>query len=159
EPFVVLLGDTIYTSNTSETTTSQLISAYEKEKKEIVMIEKVPSNKVKDYGIIAGKRISKSLWRIDDVIEKPDPVNAPSDMGITGTYLLYPEIYDNIKELKPGRNGEYQLSDALKITAERHGLLGYEISGERYDIGTKELWVKTFIDFARKDPRFSDLFS
>ena len=159
DPFVVLLGDTIYSSETSETTTSQMIAAYEKEKKQIVMLEKVPRDKIKDYGIISGQRISKSLWRIDDVVEKPDPQDAPSDMGITGTYVLHPEIYDIIRKLKPGKNGEYQLSDALKSVAMEDALLGFEITGKRYDIGTKELWIRTFVEFAKKDPRFRDLVS
>lgn len=157
EPFIVLLGDTIYVSDTDETITSQMLNAYTKEQKQIVMLEQVPDNKVKDYGIISGRKIDNKLWKVDDVVEKPSLQEAPSNMGITGTYLLHPEIYDKIHSLKTGRNGEYQLSDALKSIAAEGNLMGYEIHGTRYDIGTKELWVKTFIEFARKDPRFKDL--
>ena len=158
DPFLVLLGDTIYKTKGSETTSSEVLKAYGETGKLMVLVEKVEREKIQDYGIISGKKISKSLWSIDDLVEKPDPGNAPTDMGITGTYLLNGEIYDILRELKPGKNNEYQLTDALRILAANGMLLGYEINGTRYDIGTKELWVKTFIDFAREDPRFKRLF-
>ena len=157
DPFVVLLGDTIYRSKSNLTTTSQMLEAYAKEKKSMVMLEKVLEDKVRDYGIISGSRRTDLVWDIDDVIEKPEPEEAPSLMGITGTYILHPDIYPLIKKLEKGKNGEYQLSDALKALAKQEKLVGYEISGERFDIGTKELWVKTFIEFARRDRRFKDL--
>ncbi len=157
EPFVVLLGDTIYKSQTKRTVTSDLLDAYYSNPKETVMIERVVKDKIKDYGIISGRKKPDGIWEIDDVIEKPDPSSAPSDMGITGIYVLNPGIYDVIRGLKPGKNGEYQLSDALKIIANKTGLRGSEINGQRFDIGTKELWIRTFLEFARQDPRFRDI--
>ncbi len=158
DPFLVLLGDTIYRSNGNKTTSSEILKAYEETGKQILMVERVEREKIRDYGIISGKKMSNSSWTIEDLVEKPDPENAPSNMGITGTYLLNSEIYDILRELKPGKNDEYQLTDALRILAAKGKLLGYEINGTRYDIGTKELWVKTFIQFAKVDPRFKNLF-
>ncbi len=157
DPFVVLLGDTIYSTEGEQTTTRQLIEAHRKYGKQILLLEDVPKQKIRDYGIIAGYRLEGPIWQVSDVVEKPSPEAAPSTMGITGTYVLHSEIYDMLRNLSPGKNGEYQLSDALRLLANNSGLLGYEISGVRYDIGTKELWVKTFYEFARKDPRFGNL--
>lgn len=157
DPFLVLLGDTIYKSRSGTTTTTQILSTYEKIGKPMIMVEDVPREKLQDYGVISGMKISDSLWKVNDLVEKPKPENAPSNLGITGTYILHPEIYDIIREMKPGKNNEYQLTDALKHIASKDDLLAFEISGTRFDIGTKELWVKTFIDFAREDPRFRDL--
>lgn len=157
DPFLVLLGDTIYKSKGAGTTSSEILEVYGKMGKQMVMIEKVKKEKIQDYGIISGEKVSDSLWNVKDLVEKPSPENAPSNMGITGTYLLHPEIYEILRGIKPGKNGEFQLTDALRILSSRGDLLGYEINGTRYDIGTKELWVKTFVEFAREDPRFKDL--
>ncbi|EQD32083.1 UTP-glucose-1-phosphate uridylyltransferase, partial [mine drainage metagenome] len=115
EPFAVLLGDTIYRTDTDETVTKQLINVFDKYKKPTIAIEEVKKEKVKDYGIINGKQIEDNLWRINDLVEKPDPEDAPSNMGITGIYLLEPDIFEYIEKIKPGANHEYQLTDALQL--------------------------------------------
>jgi UTP--glucose-1-phosphate uridylyltransferase len=148
EPFVVLLGDTIYKTNASETVTKQCINIYERYNKPTIAVEEVKQEKIKDYGIIDGDNIEDNLWRITDLVEKPKPEDAPSNIGITGIYLLEPDIFDYINKIKPGANGEYQLTDALKLLCKDKELLGYRFDGTRYDIGTKEQWIKTFIEFS-----------
>jgi UTP--glucose-1-phosphate uridylyltransferase len=88
------------------------------------------------------------------VIEKPLPSRSPSNLGITGIYAFQSDIYDYILNIKPGKNGEYQLSDAIDLICKERDVYGHIIKGRRYDIGTKELWVKTFIEFANADRRF-----
>jgi len=153
EPFAVLLGDTIYTSNTKETVTRQVINVYEKYKRPTIAVERVKMEKIKDYGIIKGKEIGQGIYKIEDLVEKPSPEAAPSDIGITGTYILEPDVFEYIKRIGPGANGEYQLTDALKLLCKDKDLLGATFNGTRYDIGTKEQWVKTFIEFANKKRR------
>lgn len=157
EPFVVLLGDTVYSSHTAETVTSQLIKAFTKWKSPTIAIEKVPYEKLGDYGIISGVQLDEITWQIKSLIEKPRPEEAPSNMGITGTYILTESIFPALRKLKPGRNGEYQLTDALSIISDEEKLIGSLFSGTRYDIGTKELWVKAFFEFAKNDGRFKNL--
>ncbi|MGC8663894.1 MAG: UTP--glucose-1-phosphate uridylyltransferase [Thermoplasmata archaeon] len=155
DPFVVLLGDTIYVTDTNKTVTSQLIDIYKKIKNPIIAVENVKKEKIKDYGIISGKEVENNLWKIDYLIEKPELENAPSDLGITGIYILDKDIFEYLRKIEPGKNNEYQLTDALNLLAKEKNLYATTFKGYRYDIGTKELWYETFIKFLNKDPNFS----
>lgn len=157
DPFVVLLGDTIYSSSSNVPVTAQLVTAYDKWKSTIVAVEKVEKNKVQDYGIIEADSIDESTWNIKGMVEKPNPESAPSNLGITGTYILTESIFDEIGKLKPGKNGEYQLTDALSGLCTHEQVIGKSFEGTRFDIGTKELWIKAFFEFASKDERFKNL--
>lgn len=157
EPFALLLGDTIYRSGTKETVTSQILNVFNKMHSTTIAVEKVGKEKIKDYGIIDGKEISKGVWKVSHLVEKPEPQNAPTDRGVTGIYVLEKNIFDALEQIKPGVNSEYQLTDALELLAHKAEVYGAEFSGERYDIGTKELWVKSFIKFAGEDKRFAHL--
>ncbi len=157
EPFVILLGDTVYKSNQSDNVTTQLIKKFGKWGKPTIAVEKVSYDKICDYGIISGILLEPGTWKIDYMVEKPDPHYAPSDMGITGTYVLNESIFPAIRSIKPGQNGEYQLTDALTYLSKSEEIIGSEFNGSRYDIGTKELWVKAFFEFAKQDKRFKEL--
>ena len=109
---------------------------------------------MKDYGMVKADRISSDIVKVNGVVEKPAPSESPSNLGITGIYAFEPDIYDYISRIKPGRNGEYQLSDAIDLMCKDRDVYGQIIKGKRYDIGTKELWVRTFIEFANSDRRF-----
>jgi UTP--glucose-1-phosphate uridylyltransferase len=112
EDFVVLLGDTIYRSGDSKTVTSQVLEAYLRAKNPVIAVERVPPEKVKDYGIVDPEIHHDNLFKIRGVEEKPDLTIAPSDLGITGIYAFQSEIYSYILKLNPGKNNELQLSDA-----------------------------------------------
>lgn len=148
EEFVVLLGDTIYKSSDSETVTSKILKAHGRFRTAMVAVERVPGEKIKDYGIINGEEIEKGTYRVSEVVEKPDPTIAPSDLGITGIYVFGKYIYDYLKKITPGRNNELQLADAFNLLVKERELIASEIEGKRYDIGTKELWTRTFIEFS-----------
>lgn len=154
EPFLVLLGDTIYTTGTKKPVASQVLDVFEKVDKTTIAIEEVPRQKIKDYGIVSGKPISQNLFEIHDLIEKPEPDLAPSNLGITGIYALDPKIFSYIDAIKRDKKGEYQLTDALKLSAKKEYIIGTKFDGTRYDIGTKELWIKAFFEFARNDPKY-----
>lgn len=157
DPFIVLLGDTIYKSSTSNTVTSQLIEVFNRYNKPTIAVEKVPKDKIKDYGIITGHQIESGIWKVESMIEKPMPKDVVSNIGITGTYILTEEIFSSIKKLRPGRNGEYQLTDALSMILQNQEVIGAEFKGTRYDIGTKELWIRAFFAFASNDDRYKAL--
>ena len=150
EDFVVLLGDTIYRSNDERTITSHLIDEYSRNGAPIVAVEKVPPEKVTDYGIIEPATHHNSLFKIKGVVEKPEISYAPSDLGITGIYAFQSEIYGYISVLSPGKNNELQLSDVINSMAKEQDIFGYVINGKRYDIGTKEMWYRTFLEFSKQ---------
>lgn len=150
EDFVVLLGDTIYRSNNNDTVTSHVISDHYSLRKPVIAVERVDRKKVSDYGIVDPVEVGKSPFMIRGVVEKPSPEEAQSDLGITGIYILGAYVYDFIRKIGPGRNGEYQLSDAIDLMAKDMDVYGSIINGKKYDIGSKELWIRTFVEFARE---------
>jgi UTP--glucose-1-phosphate uridylyltransferase len=154
EPFAVLLGDTITIPfERAETCTSQMINAFNKYHRTIIAVERVPKNKVKDYGIVDGVPLDDGVYQITDIVEKPAPKNAPSDLGAIGRYILMPEIFDILKETKPGHGGELQLTDALRRIK---GAIGIVTSCQRYDIGDKLGWMKSSIEMALLREEFAD---
>jgi len=149
EPFAVLLGDTI----TIPPCTKALNSMYGKYGKSVIAVEKVPRDMIQNYGIVStSDDIRKDAFVIDDLIEKPSPENAPSDLAILGSYLLTPEIFDCIRAVTPDMKGEVQLTDALRILAGKETVLGHIFNGRRYDIGNKIDWLKANIELAISDP-------
>ncbi|MBL7117717.1 MAG: UTP--glucose-1-phosphate uridylyltransferase GalU [Candidatus Syntrophoarchaeum sp.] len=159
EPFAVLLGDDIIKCDSdTPCCIKQLMDLFEQYywDKPIIAVEKVPEEKISDYGIIKikGKEIDldfrKSVYRIEDIIEKPSLEEAPSNIGTVGRYILTPEIFDCIKETPPGKGNEIQLTDAIRLLIEKDkkDVYAYKFSGKRYDAGDKLGYVKAIVDFA-----------
>lgn len=154
EPFAVLLGDTICISPPGvATSTRQMMDAYDRYKKPIIAVERVPKNKIKDYGIIDGKEIAKGVYSIRDIIEKPVPSRAPSNIGAIGRYILPPEIFSLLHATPPGNHGELQLTDALR---QLDGPLGLVTDCRRYDIGDKLGWMRSSIELSLEREEFAD---
>lgn len=149
EDFIVLLGDTIYLSNDNLTVTSKIMNIYYKYSLPLIAVEKVPDDKLKDYGIIKGSEIENGLYNVEQIIEKPDKAVAPSHIGITGIYVLGDYIYDYLNAIAPGKNSEFQLADAYNLLLQKRNVMAAEIEGKRYDIGTKELWIRAFQEFLK----------
>ena len=145
EPFCVLLGDTITVSDTP--CTKQLMDIYEKRHGSVIAVEKVRKEEIERYGIVKCEPID-GLLKILDVVEKPKPEDAPSDLGIIGRYLLTPEIFDCIGKTSPGAIGEIQLTDGIGLLKDQQDVYAYEFKGTRYDIGTKLDWLKSSIEIA-----------
>ncbi|MDI6723940.1 MAG: UTP--glucose-1-phosphate uridylyltransferase GalU [Methanobacterium sp.] len=143
EPFAVLLGDTIAQSEIP--CTKQLMNVHEKYDSAVIAIEEVPDERVERYGIIKGNKINDSLYKIEDLVEKPKFEEAPSNLGIIGRYILAPEIFDYINEIPPGVGGEIQLTDALRLFDESYGCI---FNGKLYDIGNTVDWLKSSIEIA-----------
>ena len=154
EPFAVLLGDTITINHEGEKTcTGQMMSAFNKYQRSIIAIEPVAMEKIKDYGIIDGEEIENGVYGIRDIVEKPSPENAPSNLGAIGRYVLTPDIFALLKDTKPGHGGEVQLTDALRLLDQPIGLATRCI---RYDIGDKLGWMKSSIELALQRDEFSE---
>lgn len=151
DPFAVLLGDTIASSNVP--CTKQLLDIYEKYGSSTIAIERVPDEKVERYGIIKGKNVSGSIYEIEDLVEKPKLHEAPSNLAITGRYILAPEVFDHIENLSPGFGGEIQLTDAMKSLDQ---IYGHVFDGKIFDIGNTVEWLKSSIEFALRDPEVGE---
>ena len=151
DAFAVLLGDTIAKSNVP--CTQQLIDIYNKYESSTIAIEKVSDEKVERYGIIKGNKISNTLYEIEDLVEKPKLHDAPSNLAITGRYILTSEIFDHIDNLIPGVGGEIQLTDAMKSLEK---IYGHVFDGKIYDIGNTVEWLKSSIEIALEDPEVGE---
>lgn len=150
EPFALLLGDTI----TIPACTAEIIKKYEEFKTAIIAVEEVPEEKLSSYGIIKGKEIEIDTHLIEDLVEKPAPEEAPSNLGILGRYILTPAIFDALEKTAPGKGNEIQLTDALRLTKEK--MYAYVYGGKRYDIGNKLDWIKSNIELSLADGRFKN---
>jgi UTP--glucose-1-phosphate uridylyltransferase len=150
EPFAVLLGDDIIRG---ELCIKQLMDVYTTHKCSVLAVEEVSD--VSKYGIIKGSKIDESVYRVEDIIEKPDARDAPSNMGAIGRYILTPAIFSCIKGVEPGFGGEIQLTDAIRMLIDREGVCAYAFRGKRYDAGDKADYIRAIIDFAleREDLR------
>jgi UTP--glucose-1-phosphate uridylyltransferase len=148
EPFAVLLGDTIVESANNRPVTQQLIHLFAQVRTTILAVEEVPHDKVGRYGIIDGEEIEPGLFRLNRLVEKPSPDEAPSNLAIAGRYVLTPRIFDYISHTDPGKSGEIQLTDALNDMAGREQVHAWRMEGRRYDIGNRLDYLKTTVEFA-----------
>ena len=151
EPFAVMLGDDIVVNE--RPCIGQLVEAFEQVKSSVVGVEQVPKSRIQRYGVIKGKRFKDDLYKVDDLVEKPAPEEAPSDLAIIGRYVFQPEIFSFLEKIGPGKGGEYQLTDAMRLLCRKNGLYGLKFKGRRYDIGSKADWVRATIELSmeRKD--------
>jgi UTP--glucose-1-phosphate uridylyltransferase len=152
DPFAVLLPDDIFDCPTP--CTKQLIDAYSELEASIIVLGRVDEEGTKKYGIVKPKQISERVFQVEDMIEKPGPERAPSDLGILGRYIFHPDIFEAIKKTDPDKGGEIQITDAIKILLETKPVYGYLFEGKRYDAGDKLGFLEASIDLALKRPEF-----
>ena len=143
EPFAVVLADDLCTHEKSGVL-KQMIKVYEKYQCSIVAIEEVPMEQTNKYGIIAGNLVdgSDNIYRVTDMIEKPEPKDAPTNMAIIGRYILTPDIFDILRNTKPGKGGEIQITDALLAQAKQGNVIAYKFDGKRFDCGSVDGFVQ-----------------
>ncbi|MEK6679387.1 MAG: UTP--glucose-1-phosphate uridylyltransferase GalU [Nitrospirota bacterium] len=156
EPFAVLLGDDIIDSKVPAL--AQMIKIYKKYGTSILGIEEVPKDKTQHYGVIRPERIEDGVFRVLDLIEKPKPKEAPSNLAIIGRYILEPEIFDVLENTVPGKLGELQLTDGLKNLLSSQQIYGYKINGNRYDAGDKLGFLKATVEFGLRNPELGRAF-
>jgi UTP--glucose-1-phosphate uridylyltransferase len=154
EPFAVFLPDDIIDAKTP--CLRQLLDVAEKQDAPVVALLRVPKSELSKYGIVEVKQVGDRLYELIGMVEKPPPGKAPSEFAIMGRYVLPPEIFDLIKDSKPGAGGEIQLTDALLALAKRRKLYGYEFEGTRYDLGDRVGYITAQIGFGLKRPDVAD---
>ncbi|MFF2442811.1 UTP--glucose-1-phosphate uridylyltransferase GalU [Priestia megaterium] len=148
EPFAVLLGDDIMTSE--EPALKQMIQAYETTNQSVIGVQKVDVEEVSKYGIIQMKNKSGSLHEVNNLIEKPSIEQAPSTIAVMGRYILNPSIFSYLKTIERGVGNELQLTDALGVVCEKERLFALELEGQRFDIGDKVGYMKAMVEVALK---------
>ncbi len=150
EPFVLLLGDTLVESQPS--VTKQLIATFERYQESVVVLEEVEREKVSRYGVMKGNPMGEGLYLVEDFIEKPTVEEAPSNLAIAGRYAFTPEIFNCLAKTQPGKGGEIQLTDAMRLLVQERAMYGLKLQGTRYDIGNKLDFLKTNVIFGLQRP-------
>jgi UTP--glucose-1-phosphate uridylyltransferase len=156
EPFAVLLGDDIIDAKVPAL--RQMMDVHKRYPATILAIQRIPRSQTRHYGIIDGKRIENGVYLVRDLVEKPSPDEAPSNLAIIGRYILTPEIFDALERTKPGKGGEIQLTDGLRLLMQKQPLYAYEFEGTRYDAGDKLGFLKATVEFGLKNPEFGGSF-
>ena len=142
EPFAVVLADDLCDNNNGDGVLKQMIELYNKYKCSIVAIEEIPKEHTNKYGVIAGNQIEDGVYEIIDMVEKPEPKDAPSNLAIIGRYILTPDIFDIIEKTEAGKGGEIQITDALLTQAKTTKVLAYKFRGKRFDCGSVDGYVE-----------------
>jgi UTP--glucose-1-phosphate uridylyltransferase len=150
EPFAVLLGDDIIRSRVPAL--KQLVRAFEKYGGPVLAIQRVPGPAIQDYGVVKGRQIDERVWQIVDLVEKPAPEEAPSDLAVIGRYVLTPAVFRYLEQTRPGRGGEIQLTDALRKMCQDYPMYAYLFEGTRYDAGHKLGFLQATVEFALANP-------
>ena len=148
EPFAVLYGDDVIVSE--DPATAQLIRAYDKYGKPALAIREVPDSLIVKYSSLKIDKIEENYYNVTDMIEKPTLETRLSNYSILGRCLLTPEVFDILEDLPAGAGGEIQLTDAIRILAERQGCVGVDFVGRRYDMGNKLEMCKAIVEMALK---------
>lgn len=156
EPFAVMLGDDIV--DAKNPCLKQLIDAYSEYRTTVLGVQKVPDGDVNKYGIVDGKHIEERIYKVKDLIEKPEIEKAPSNIAILGRYIITPRIFEILENLPAGKGGEIQLTDGLKELVKTEAMYAYNFEGRRYDVGDKLGFLQATVDYALKRDNLRDEF-
>lgn len=162
QPFVVALGDSIVGMNGESKTVEKMVQLFETRHAScIVAVEEVPLEETKHYGIVDVESGENGCFRVKNLVEKPDPKNAPSRLAIAGRYVFSPLIFDLLRSVKPDKRGEIQLTDAIQLLCnEGKRVMAVQLpkNEKRYDIGNFPSYFETFVEFALADPVYGEEF-
>ena len=140
QPFGVVLSDDLCVAE--EGVLSQMVKLYRQFRCSIVAVQEVPEDQIHKFGVIGGSQIKDGLYQVEEMVEKPDPKDAPSNLAIIGRYILTPDIFEIIENTPPGKNNEVQITDALLTQAKDGCVLAYKFKGKRFDCGSVEGFVE-----------------
>ncbi|VVE60071.1 UTP--glucose-1-phosphate uridylyltransferase [Pandoraea captiosa] len=157
EPFAVILADDLLDGQPP--VLKQMVDLYNQYHNSIIGVEEIPIEQSRSYGIVKGTDWGeKAIVKLTDIVEKPAPENAPSNLGVVGRYVLRPRIFDCIREIDPGSGGEIQLTDAIQKLMQDEVVLAYRYDGKRFDCGSKLGYLKATVEFALRHPELKDAF-
>lgn len=147
-PFAVLLGDTI--CHGSPNCTKGLVQIFQRKQASVFAVEKIAPEETIRYGIVSGKEVEENIILVDKLVEKPEPEDAPSLLGIQGRYVFTPELFKHQKDIQAGVGGEIQLTDAMQALAQESDMYSWIFDGKRYDIGTMKDWFQSHLELSTK---------
>ena len=158
EPFAVLLGDDVV-YNEEKPCLQQLLDVYDATGASVLGCQIVPQEKVSSYGIVASEATKdERIFKVNDMVEKPAVEEAPSRLAVLGRYVITPEIFAILEQTAPGRGGEIQLTDALKVLAKEQAMYAYDFVGRRYDVGDKQGYLEATVEYALRRPELREKF-
>ena len=158
EPFAVLLGDDVV-YNEEKPCLQQLLDIYDATGASVLGCQTVPHEKVSSYGIVASEATEDArIFKVNDMVEKPAVEEAPSRLAVLGRYVITPEIFAILEQTAPGRGGEIQLTDALKVLAKEQAMYAYDFVGRRYDVGDKQGYLEATVEYALRRPELREKF-
>ncbi|MFQ5861351.1 MAG: UTP--glucose-1-phosphate uridylyltransferase GalU [Dehalococcoidia bacterium] len=150
EPFAVLLPDDIIAA--PEPALAQMLRVFHRYGASVVAVEELPQEELGSYGVIQGEEVEEGVYRLEGLVEKPDPAQAPSNLGIVGRYLFTPEIFKALERTPLGAKGEIQVTDGMGRLLQRQPLYAYRFRGTRYDAGTPLGWIEATVGLALGRP-------
>jgi len=141
-PFAVVLADDLCVNEEGSGVLKQMCDLFRQYRCTIVAVQEVPDDEIHKYGVIEGQMIRDDIYRVDNMIEKPEPGTAPSNLAIIGRYILTPDIFDILENTQPGKNGEIQITDAILEQAKSGFVIAYKFKGRRFDCGSIEGFIE-----------------
>jgi len=156
EAFAVILADDLLDAEVP--VMRQMVELHAHYGSSIIGVEKIQAAQSSSYGVVAGSAFADRLLKLTDIVEKPSPDKAPSNMGVVGRYILTPSIFRHLHRLQPGSGGELQLTDAIAGLLQAEALLSYQFKGTRYDCGTKQGYLQATVQFGLKHPELKEEF-
>jgi UTP--glucose-1-phosphate uridylyltransferase len=157
EPFAVLLADDLLDGD-QVGVTSQMVSVFEEQQCSLLGVEEVPHEDTDKYGIVSSQPVDELLSEVSNIIEKPKPAQAPSNLAVVGRYILTPRIFDLLEKTERGSGGEIQLTDAIAMLLKLEKVMAYRFKAKRYDCGSKLGYLQATVEYALKHPELSSDF-
>ncbi len=159
EPFAVILADDLIDGHEHGGVLLQMTKLFEEHRCSLLGVEEVPAEETDKYGIVSARSIGERLAQVEGIIEKPNPAEAPGNLGVVGRYVLTPRIFDLLRDLGRGSGGEIQLTDAIARLMAEERVLAYSLLGRRYDCGSKIGYLQATVEYALKHPELRGEFS
>ncbi|HVM11618.1 MAG TPA: UTP--glucose-1-phosphate uridylyltransferase GalU [Actinomycetota bacterium] len=156
EPFAVLLGDDVIAA--ADPLLARMAEVYERYGRSVIAVQEVPREDISLYGAVKPETVEDDLVRVLDIVEKPSPEQAPSNLAVIGRYIFTPEIFDALRQTAPDAGGEVQLTDAIAILAREQAVYAYVFEGARYDIGKKLDYLRATVELAAEREDLGEAF-
>ena len=157
EPFAIILADDLIDGG-NKSCLSQMVEVYEYQGRSVLGVERVPQEETNKYGVVDASKLDDRVYKIDSIVEKPDPEDAPSNLAVVGRYILTPQIFKMLATTGKGAGGEIQLTDAIADLLNEEQVLAYEFAGKRYDCGSKLGYLEATVEYALKHDELKDDF-
>ena len=158
EPFAVILADDLVDNDGGKNSLSQMLDIYNETGSSVLGVEQVPMEETYKYGVVGGEQVRERLWKASEIVEKPAPEDAPSNISVVGRYILTPGIFDMIDKAGRGVGGEYQITDAIALLMKDESVYAYEFEGKRYDCGSKLGYLEATVEYGLNHEELGDDF-